>query len=396
MDIEIKVPSLGESESEATLVAWEKQVGDAVIEDDVLAEIESDKITMEITAFENGVLKEIRKQAGETVEPGEVVGLIEAGAAPAKKEEKKASKAAKVELEPKAGATVKSVESGAGKKMVAEAEPKPEAKPEARAEEKLAEEKPEEKKLKVAPKPAPKAGAEPSGDLVEERVPMSRLRRTIAKRLKDAQNTAAMLTTFNEVNMQPVMDLRSKYRDAFKKKHGVDLGFMSFFIRASIVGLKKFPAVNACIDGDDIVYRNHFNIGVAVSTEKGLVVPVIRDAGRMSMADIERAVAEYAGKAREGGLLPDDLKAGTFSITNGGVFGSLLSTPILNPPQSGILGMHKIEKRPVVENDQIVIRPMMYLALSYDHRLIDGREAVQFLVTVKDVLEYPAAMLLDL
>jgi len=394
MDIEIKVPSLGESESEATLVAWEKQVGDAVVEDDVLAEIESDKITMEITAFENGVLKEIRKQAGETVEPGEVVGLIEAGAAPAKKEDKKASKAAKVEPEPKAGASVKSVESGAGKKRAAEAEPKPEAKPEARAEEKPAEEKPEEKKLKVAPKLAPRA--EPSSDLVEERVPMSRLRRTIAKRLKDAQNTAAMLTTFNEVNMQPVMDLRSKYRDAFKKRHGVDLGFMSFFIRASIEGLKKFPAVNACIDGDDIIYRNHFNIGVAVSTEKGLVVPVIRDAGRMSMADIERAVAEYAGKAREGGLLPDDLKAGTFSITNGGVFGSLLSTPILNPPQSGILGMHKIEKRPVVENDQIVIRPMMYLALSYDHRLIDGREAVQFLVAVKDALEYPAAMLLDL
>jgi 2-oxoglutarate dehydrogenase E2 component (dihydrolipoamide succinyltransferase) len=363
VDIEIKVPSLGESESEATLVAWHKQVGDSCAEDDVLAEVESDKITMEVTATASGTLKRTNKRDGDTVLPGEVIGLIEAGPVA----ESSARKSA-----PKPAEGRKKKDTAAAKPAVAGGE------------------------VTLAAKRVVQPVEEPPQGLVEERVPMSTLRRTIARRLKEAQNTAAILTTFNEVNMQPVMELRTKYREAFKARHGVDLGFMSFFVRASIEGLKRFPAVNACIDGDDIIYRNHFNIGVAVSTDKGLVVPVIRDAGSLGLADIERAIADHAAKAREGGLLPDDLKGGTFSISNGGVFGSLLSTPILNPPQSAILGMHKIQKRPVAEGDAVVIRPMMYLALSYDHRLIDGREAVQFLVTIKEALEYPAAMLLGL
>jgi len=385
MDIEIKVPSLGESESEATLVSWQKQPGDDVAEDDVLAEIESDKITMEITAFTNGVLKEVRKQEGDTVAPDEVIGLIEEGAKPAAKEMEK-SEAVKPDTEKPAAKKEQAEDKPAEKNI-----PQPE-----KAEPDTA------KPVKVVEPPEPatvpdtSASAPVMGDKSEERVPMSRLRKTIARRLKEAQNTAAILTTFNEVNMQPVMDLRAKYRDAFKEKHGVNLGFMSFFVKACIEGLQRFPAINACIEGEDIIYRNYYDIGIAVSSDKGLVVPIVRDAGVKSMAEIEASVADYAVRAREGGLLPDDLKGGTFSITNGGVFGSLLSTPILNPPQSAILGMHAIQKRPVAEGDQVVIRPMMYLALSYDHRIIDGREAVQFLVAVKEALEYPGGMLLDL
>jgi len=375
VDIEIKVPSLGESESEATLVSWQIQPGDDVAEDDVLAEIESDKITMEITAFTNGVLKEVRRQEGDTVAPGEVIGLIEEGEqADTGKKAKSATK-----------------EPAASLPQPAEAE-KEEVVEEVPQEQETA--PPPSKPVKVVETSEPAVSA--AGGKAEERVPMSRLRKTIARRLKQAQNTAAILTTFNEVNMQPVMDLRAKYRDAFKEKHGVNLGFMSFFVKACIEGLQNFPAINACIEDEDIIYRNYYDIGIAVSSDKGLVVPIVRDAGQMSMAGIETAIADYAAKVREGGLLPDDLKGGTFSITNGGVFGSLLSTPILNPPQSAILGMHAIQKRPVVEKDQIVIRPMMYLALSYDHRIIDGRDAVQFLVTVKETLEYPGRMLLDL
>jgi len=380
MDIEIKVPSLGESESEATLVSWQKQPGDDVAEDDVLAEIESDKITMEISAFTNGVLKEVRKQEGDTVEPGEVIGLIAEGETPAAG--KKEKPAAKESVAPPPQAEEPEKED-----VVEEAPQEQETAP------------PPSKPVKVveAPEPATASATSASaGGKEEERVPMSRLRKTIAKRLKEAQNTAAILTTFNEVNMQPVMDLRAKYRDAFKEKHGANLGFMSFFVKACIEGLQRFPAINACIEGEDIIYRNYYDIGIAVSSDKGLVVPIVRDAGQMDMAGIETTIADYATKAREGGLLPDDLKGGTFSITNGGVFGSLLSTPILNPPQSAILGMHTIQKRPVAEGDQVMIRPMMYLALSYDHRIIDGREAVQFLVMVKEALEYPGSILLDL
>jgi len=362
--IEIKVPSLGESESEATLINWFKKPGDPVQVDDVLAEIESDKITMEITALDAGVLKELRKQAGETVTPGEVIGIVEEGPAGVEKRppvtEEKREEPAREET-PQPRPEIVSV-------------PEPDQQPIVTEEEE----------------------AFPSHGHLEERVPMSRLRKRIAERLKQAQNTAAILTTFNEVDMQEVMDLRSKYREAFKARHDVDLGLMSFFTKACTEALRTYPVINACIEDSDVIYRNYFNIGIAVASDRGLVVPVLRDAGDMNMAAIERGIATLANKARNGGLTPDDLKGGTFSISNGGVFGSLLSTPILNPPQSAILGMHRIVKRPVVVNDQITIRPMMYLALSYDHRLIDGKDAVLFLNEIKEFLEYPARNLLDL
>lgn len=381
-DVEIKVPSLGESELEATLISWLKAEGDSVAVDDVLAEIESDKITMEITALDAGTLKTIFKQVDDTVEPGEVVALIDTSVKAAAKKEKPAVAEAKAETEPVAEAK-KEVEAVAEEvvqksEAVKSESPKPVA---------LKPETVEQKKVVTA-----SAGSE----RLEERVPMNRIRKRIATRLKGAQNTAAMLTTFNEVNMQAVMDLRAKYKEKFKEKHGVNLGFMSFFVKACAHAAAEFPAINAFIDGEEIVYHNYMDVGIAVSTDKGLVVPVLRGAGQLSYAGIEQGVASLAGKARDGGLVPDDLKGGTFSITNGGVFGSLLSTPILNPPQSAILGMHTIQKRPVAENDHVVIRPMMYLALTYDHRLIDGREAVQFLVAVKAYLEQPGMALLDL
>jgi len=369
-DVEIKVPSLGESESEATLVAWLKAEGDDVAVDDVLAEIESDKITMEITALDAGVLKALHKHADDTVEPGEVIGLIDTAAA--KSAKKPASKTKPAEKIDSKASAAKQAEATVEKIL---------EKPKAAA------------PKKTAPRVEHASGG---ADRLEERAAMSGLRKRVATRLKDAQNTAAMLTTFNEVNMQAVMDLRARYKDKFKERHGANLGFMSFFVKACAHAASGFPAINAFIDGEEIVYHNYMDIGVAVSTEKGLVVPVLRDVGQLSFSEIEQGVASLAVKARDGGLVPDDLKGGTFSITNGGVFGSLLSTPILNPPQSAILGMHSIQKRPVAENDQIVIRPMMYLALTYDHRLIDGREAVQFLVAVKEYLEQPGMALLDL
>jgi len=358
-DIEIKVPSLGESETEATLVAWLKQPGDTVLVDDVLAEIESDKITMEITALDNGVLKSVLKQADATVEPEEVIGIIDDSVQP----------------------TVK-------------AEPAPQAAVKAEAVDEIP--VPDEKPVSVPKTVVPAQAPVLSSERREERVPMSRLRQRIAERLKYAQNTAAMLTTFNEVDLQAVIDLRSKFGAAFQEKHGVKLGFMSFFVRAVSQAVSRYPALNAYIEGEDIVYHNYVDVGIAVSSEKGLVVPVLRDAHGMNLADIEKGIAGLADMARNGGLRPDDLKGGTFSITNGGVFGSMLSTPILNPPQSGILGMHNIQKRAVVVNDAVVIRPMMYLALSYDHRLIDGADAVRFLVAVKEALEYPASLTLDI
>ncbi len=373
MDIEIKVPSLGESETEATLISWLKQEGDAVALDDVLAEIESDKITMEITALDAGVLKRILKPVESTVEPGEVVAIIDSNMQAETGKKAAASTTAQPAVVKEKEAPVKQ------KKTVDKPEPAAKAaEPVVPAEEALA--------TKTAI----------SSERSEQRVAMSGLRRRIATRLKQAQNTAAMLTTFNEVNLQAVTDLRSRYGAAFQDQHGVKLGFMSFFVRAVCQGLIKYPALNACIEGDDIVYHNYVDVGIAVGTDKGLVVPVLRDAGMMGFAQIESGIAELARKAREGGLMPDDLKGATFSITNGGVFGSLLSTPILNPPQSAILGMHAIQRRPVAEGEQVVIRPMMYLALTYDHRLIDGREAVQFLVDVKSYLENPGLVLLDL
>jgi len=357
-DIEIRVPSLGESETEATLVAWLKNEGDRVAVDDVLAEIESDKITMEITALDNGVLKSVFKDADAMVEPEEVIGIIDDSVQPAVKESMAASEPEKaVKPKPVVETAVQPVQP-----------------------------------VKKSKAPAPALSSQRS----EERVPMSRLRQRIAERLKSAQNTAAMLTTFNEVDLQAVMDLRSRFGADFQEKHGVKLGFMSFFVRAVCQAISRYPALNAYIEGDDIVYHNYVDVGIAVSSEKGLVVPVLRDAHGLSLADIEKGIAGLADKARNGGLTPDNLKGGTFSITNGGIFGSMLSTPILNPPQSGILGMHNIQKRPVAVDDAVVIRPMMYLALSYDHRLIDGADAVRFLVAVKEALEYPASLTLDL
>ncbi len=369
-DIEIKVPSLGESETEATLVAWLKNEGDMVAVDDVLAEIESDKITMEITALDNGVLKSVFKQADDTVEPEEVIGLIDDSVQP------EITTASEPELTAEA-----KVES----KVKPKAEPKAESVVEAPA-----------KEPGIVAEASIISAPVISSARSEERMPMSRLRQRIAERLKYAQNTAAMLTTFNEVDLQAVIDLRSRFGKAFQDRHGVKLGFMSFFVRAVCQAVCRYPALNAYIEGDDIVYHNYVDVGIAVSSDKGLVVPVLRDAHVMGLADIEKGIAALADKARNSGLLPDDLKGGTFSVTNGGIFGSMLSTPILNPPQSGILGMHNIQKRPVVVNDTIVVRPMMYLALSYDHRLIDGADAVRFLVAVKEVLEYPASLTLDL
>ncbi|MDQ6950807.1 MAG: dihydrolipoyllysine-residue succinyltransferase [Mariprofundales bacterium] len=362
--IEIKVPSLGESESEATLISWLKQPGDAVAVDDVLAEVESDKITLEITALDSGILREQHKAVGAVVTPDEVIGLVEPGEVVADSTELPADRPAKTAAKSPAAPATSAI--------------------------------PHEAAASEPPAVVAVAEEQQGNPRQQERQPMSRLRKRIATRLKQAQNSAVMLTTFNEVNMKPVMDLRARYRDQFKASHGVGLGFMSFFLRASVLALAKFPAVNAYIDGEDVLYHNYADIGVAVSTDNGLVVPVLRDAGVKGFAELERGVADLAHKARDGGLLPGDLKGGTFSITNGGVFGSLLSTPIVNPPQSAILGMHTIQKRPVVENDQIVIRPMMYLALTYDHRLIDGKEAVQFLVAIKEAIEMPAAQLLDL
>jgi len=370
---EIKVPNLGESESEAVLEQWLKQPGDAVAVNDVLAEIESDKVTMEITAFEAGVLNAVYKQAGDTVTPGEVIGLLD---------------------------STQTADSSPTNVASASPTPTPPTPPAPVAD-------------TVSPPPTPTtapaaATATPSdaattpaatpvvGEREQRRVPMTAMRRRIATRLKQAQNNAAILTTFNEVNMQPVMDIRRLQQDKFTREHGVKLGFMSFFVRACAYAAQQVPAINAFIDGDDIVYHNYMDVGVAVSTEHGLMVPVLRDAGMMGFADVERGIASLAERARNKQLKPADLSGGTFTITNGGVFGSLLSTPLLNPPQSAILGMHTIQKRVVVENDQMVIRPMMYLALSYDHRLIDGREAVQFLVAVKNFIEQPGLGLLDI
>jgi 2-oxoglutarate dehydrogenase E2 component (dihydrolipoamide succinyltransferase) len=397
---EIRVPALGESVTEATIAKWFKKAGEAVKADEPLVELETDKVTVEVPAPASGKLSSIDAAPGTTVNVGALLGLIEegaAGAAPAKAAEapKKAdapapaAKAAEALLSPAVRKMVEenkvdtSSVTGTGKDgrltkgdVIAHLE-----KPAAPA---------------PAPVAAPRAASAPSDAAREERVKMSRLRLTIARRLKDAQNTAAMLTTFNEVDMTATMALRNQYKDLFEKKHGVKLGFMSFFVKACIQALKEIPAVNAEIDGDDIVYKNFYHVGVAVGTEKGLVVPVLRDADMLSFAGIEKTIAEYGKRARDGQLQIAEMQGGTFTISNGGVYGSLMSTPILNAPQSGILGMHKIQNRPVAVGDRIEIRPMMYLALSYDHRIVDGKEAVTFLVRVKENLEDPQRTILDL
>ena len=398
MSTEIKAPTFPESVADGSIATWHKQVGEAVSRDEPLVDIETDKVVLEVVAPADGVLKEIIKNEGDTVLSDEVVAVFEEGAAgeapkadsapeaaqaPAASEDLKISPAARKALEEK-GIDASAVK-GTGKGGLITKEDvmnyqAPAAKPAA-----------------AAPAPAPAAEVDvPAGERVEKRVAMTRLRKRIAERLLEASQTTAMLTTFNEVNMKPVMELRKQYKDLFEKSHnGTRLGFMGFFVKAACEALKRFPAVNASIDGDDIVYHGYQDVGVAVSTDKGLVVPVLRDADHMSLAKIEDKVRDFGLRARDGKLGIEDMTGGTFTITNGGVFGSLLSTPILNPPQTAILGMHKIQERPMAVNGQVEVLPMMYLALSYDHRLIDGKDAVQFLVTIKDLIEDPARILLE-
>jgi 2-oxoglutarate dehydrogenase E2 component (dihydrolipoamide succinyltransferase) len=390
MLIEVKVPQLSESVSEATLLTWNKKVGDAVSEGENLIDIETDKVVLELPAVKSGVLSKIIKTEGSKVGSGEVIAQID-------------TEAVATSVPAVVSAAVAKDEKPAGKGG--------HASPSAR---KLAHElevdtakvqgsgkhgnvtKDDVKSAVLQPAASQPFPAAPAGERAEQRVPMTRIRQRIAERLLQSQANAAILTTFNEVNMQPVMDLRARYKDVFEKKHGVKLGFSSFFVKAAVHALRKFPIVNASVDGTDVIYHGYFDIGVAIGSERGLVVPILRDADKMSFADIERRIADYAARAKDGKIGMEELSGGTFSITNGGVFGSMLSTPIINPPQSAILGIHATKDRPVAENGQVVIRPMNYLALSYDHRIIDGREAVQFLVAIKEFLEMPGLVLLDL
>jgi len=404
MSTDIKVPTLGESVTEATIGQWFKKVGDTVAIDEPLVELETDKVTIEVPSPVAGVLEAISAEGGDTVEVGALIGVVAEGAAgaapaPAAKAEAPAP-AAKAEPAPAPAASSAMPASPSAAKMMAEKNVDAASVDGSGKRGQVLKEDVQAAIAKpAAAKPAPAAPRAPSsaGDAErEERVKMTRLRQTIARRLKDAQNSAAMLTTFNEVDMKPVMDLRTSYKDLFEKKHGVKLGFMGFFTKAVTHALKEVPAVNAEIDGDEIVYKNFAHIGVAVGTEKGLVVPIVRDADQMGIADIEKEIGRLGRSARDGQLTMADMQGGTFTISNGGVYGSLMSTPILNAPQSGILGMHKIQERPIVVNGEIVIRPMMYLALSYDHRIVDGKDAVTFLVRIKESLEDPQRLVLDL
>ncbi len=408
MSTDIKVPTLGESVTEATIGEWFKKVGDTVAIDEPLVELETDKVTIEVPSPVAGVLEAISAESGDTVEVGALIGAVAeggAGAAPAAKAETKSeakaeAPAAEAKAEPAPAAASEMPAAPSAAKMMAEKNVDPASVEGSGKRGQVLKEDVQAAIAKPAPaKAAPAAARAPSsaGDAErEERVKMTRLRQTIARRLKDAQNTAAMLTTFNEVDMKPVMDLRSSYKELFEKKHGVKLGFMGFFTKAVTHALKEVPAVNAEIDGDELVYKNFAHIGVAVGTEKGLVVPIVRDADQMSIAEIEKEIGRLGRSARDGQLTMADMQGGTFTISNGGVYGSLMSTPILNAPQSGILGMHKIQERPIVVNGEIVIRPMMYLALSYDHRIVDGKDAVTFLVRIKESLEDPQRLVLDL
>lgn len=396
MQVEIKVPVLPESVTEGTLGDWHKQVGDSVAVEENIVDLETDKVVLEIVASSAGVIESIAFESGATVKTDDVLGVINTEAAASAP----AIAVAEPAVEP-AVATGDGRASPAVRKLLQEhnlsaQDIQPSGKKgaitKADVERHLQQQAPAAPVAAAAASPPPQPI--PSTGRNDRRVPMSRLRTKIAERLKQAQNTAALLTTFNEVNLKPMMDTRAQYRDSFEKTHGVKLGMMSFFTRAAVEALKRFPAVNASIDGDEIVYHDYFDIGIAVSSERGLVVPILRDADQMGYAEIEQAIRDMGMRARDGKLGIEELTGGTFSITNGGIFGSMLSTPILNPPQSAILGMHSIQQRPVVIDAEIVARPMMYLALTYDHRIIDGKEAVQFLVTIKNLLEDPARMLL--
>ena len=397
MSIEIKVPNLPESVSDATIAKWHKKAGDAVARDENLVDLETDKVVLEVPAPADGVLKDITEDEGATVTEGQKIGLMEEGEAPASAPEN---------TEPSKDAPANTDDDDAK----AAAEPAPAPAPEAKggdgwppAARRVAAEN------DVDPESVQgsgRGGRVTKGDVLKhiqgggarpaERVKMSRLRARIAERMKDAQNTAAILTSFNEVDLKAVMDIRARHKDAFLQRHGVKLGFMSFFVKAACEALQKHPVVNASVDGDEVVYHGYQDVGIAVSTERGLIVPVLKNAQTMGLAEIEAGIADYAEKARNGTIALEDLQGGTFTITNGGVFGSLLSTPLLNMPQSAILGMHTIKERPVAIDGEVVIRPMMYIALSYDHRIIDGKDAVQFLVAIKESLEDPARLLLDL
>jgi 2-oxoglutarate dehydrogenase E2 component (dihydrolipoamide succinyltransferase) len=415
MSIEIKAPQFPESVADGTVATWHKQEGDAVKRDELLVDIETDKVVLEVVAAADGVLGKILKGEGDTVESQELLGSIEEGSGKSsgdsKAEDKQAAEAPKADEQPaakedsaKAGDS-DGVAGPAARKMMTEhgldaasidGSGKGGRITREDVEKAL---KAREEKRSSSPAPQQPAVAEvpaAPGEREERRVPMTRLRKRIAERLVAAQQNAAMLTTFNEVNMKPIMAMRKDYQAAFEKTHGVRLGFMSFFVRACVEALKRYPAVNASIDGDDIVYHGYYDVGVAVSSERGLVVPVLRDADQKGLAEVESQIIEYGNKARDGKLSIDEMTGGTFTISNGGVFGSLISTPILNPPQTAILGMHKIQERPMAVDGKVEILPMMYLALSYDHRLIDGKEAVQFLVAVKNFIEDPARLLLDI
>lgn len=413
MSTEIRVPTLGESVSEATIGQWFKKVGDTVSADEPIVELETDKVTIEVPAPAAGVLEAIAAQPGETVDVGALLGAIGGAGAVVTPKPVEAPAAAPVAPAAAPAATKPAAATSmppapAAQKLINETGIDAGAvdgsgkRGQVLKEDVLAALKQPAAPASAPVAEAPKAPAAPRSPVSaddasrEERVKMTRLRQTIARRLKDAQNTAAMLTTFNEVDMKPVMDLRASYKELFEKKHGVKLGFMGFFTKAVVHALKEIPAVNAEIDGDELIYKQYAHIGVAVGTDKGLVVPVVRNADQMSIAEIEKSINGLGKKARDGALSMADMQGGTFTISNGGVYGSLMSTPILNAPQSGILGMHKIQERPVVVGGQIVIRPMMYLALSYDHRIVDGKEAVTFLVRVKESLEAPERLVLDL
>ncbi|MCG5515938.1 MULTISPECIES: 2-oxoglutarate dehydrogenase complex dihydrolipoyllysine-residue succinyltransferase [unclassified Ectothiorhodospira] len=445
MSTEVKIPQLPESVSDATIVSWHKRPGDAVQRDEILVDIETDKVVLEVPAPQDGVMEDIIEDEGSVVTAGQVIGHVKAGeetdsggkGSGKKKSGKKDSgkdKQADKDNKPDsdAGEAASSSRSqtgddpalspavrklinehdldagqiqGSGKggrilkedvvKHLEEMDTDSAPTPEPKAESKSDQDAPAAQAGKKPAAAPPASSASTAGGRTEKRVPMTRLRARVAERLVEAQQTAAMLTTFNEVNMKPVMELRAQYKDRFEKRHGVRLGFMSFFVKAATEALKRFPEVNASIDGKDIVYHGYFDIGIAVSAPRGLVVPILRDTDSLTMSDVERNINEFGKRAESGNLSMEDLTGGTFTISNGGIFGSLLSTPIINPPQSAILGMHRIQERPMAENGQVVIRPMMYLALSYDHRLVDGREAVQFLVTIKDMLEDPARLLLE-
>jgi len=428
MPVEVKVPALPESVADAVIAGWHKQTGDAVAQDETLVDLETDKVILEVPAITNGVISEIRFNVGDTVTADQVLAVIdetaeaavteetdsagagvESGAAPAPQAEEKPAVAEAVQdndalgsdipispaarklmLENNIAASDVTVSGKGGRILKEDVLAYLKLRQQAETVEK-APAKPETTGRIAEKKPAFETGSE---GRIEKRVPMTRLRARIAERLLDAQHNAAILTTFNEVNMKPVMDLRATYKDRFEKEYGVKLGFMSFFVKASVEALKKFPAVNASIDGNDIVYHGYYDVGIAVSGPSGLVVPILRNAEDMTLAQIEQAIIHYATKASDNTLSIEDITGGTFTISNGGIFGSMMSTPILNPPQSGILGMHTIKERAMVVGGEITILPMMYLALSYDHRIIDGREAVQFLVTIKDMLEEPSRMLL--